>query len=339
MLKARVRGAALVEKVSVLGFTLALLFGAAQIVLSGFYQLQLDAATFFYSHSYAMTGSVATPLPAAVPVVPQGAVTTVAANPPTTEGSDANGLEVLGEYTTGGVPGGPSSGNTKRYGGASLIEPAQIASQGVLNLPSFDLSVFGHSPITITAGNIEGQSMVANHDDDSTGDPYNAAAAYGSLRNPDTATNGDDQNVPPYYLSQAFMEQCIDGTAPDYFDCNHNGVVKLAMGLAEYLQDNSNASADNGNYQNNANGIGVGQMFGAMTQHQQTYAALAQLLETSTYSTYSNSQTQTNTTGTNAVIKCAESMSNAWDLNVNSINGSGDYGTKYPLNPLAQVPC
>src|SRR5579863_8648668 len=184
------RGAAMIETVSVLGFILALLFGSAQIALSGFYQLQLDAATFFYSHNTSLTAAnapVVTAPPGAFPAVPPAAVATSPSPAPATEQSDATGLAVLGEYTTGGTPDGSQNATDNRFGGASLIEPEAIQSKGVLELPSFDISIFSHNPITITAASIEGRSMVAAHDDDSAGVVYGNAQAPGTLTTPDFA--------------------------------------------------------------------------------------------------------------------------------------------------------
>jgi hypothetical protein len=325
------RGSAMVETVAVLGFILALLFGSAQIVLSGFYQLQLDAATFLYSHSYAMTNSVPTAqLQSVVPVVMPTQMTTIATSPPYTNASDPNGLTVLGEYTTGGTPSGAASAYTDRYGGASIIRPQQIVTQGTLTLPVFDLSIFS-APPTMTAGNIEGRSMVANHDDDSTGFDYNSTSANGNLVSPDT-TGGDDQNVPPYYFPRAIMKECPYDAAggTGFYNCASSQTV-YALGLAEFLQDASYSGAQNGNYTISGNGIGSGAMFGAMTYHQQVYATLAQWLTTPQYSSYDASHMTA--PPSNLVVQFAYCLSN-WDVNVNSVSAGGDYGTEYPTTPL-----
>jgi hypothetical protein len=335
LLTSRARGSAMIETVCVLSFILALLFGAAQIVLAGFYQLQLDAATFLYSHSYATTNSIpAAQLQNVVPVVVPTQMTTVATAPPYTNGSDANGLTVLGEYTTGGTPTGSASASTNRYGGASIIRPQQIVTQGTLTLPIFDLSIFS-TPPTMTAGNIEGRSMVANHDDDSTGYDYNSAQADGNLVSPD-AIGGDDQNVPPYYFPRALMKECPYNGTTGYDNCG--GSDTYALGLAEFLQDASYSGAQNGNYSIGGNGIGAGSMFGAMTAHQQVYAALAQTLASPAYSSYAASQSIA--PSNNSVVQFANCM-NAWDVNVNTISPAGDYGTQYPTFPLATLasPC
>jgi hypothetical protein len=320
------RGTAMVETVSVLGFVLALLFGSAQIVLAGFYQLQLDAATFLYSHSYALTNNTqAGQFQNALPVVmPNAAVTTGPSAPPNTSVSDTNGIDVLGELTTGGTPTGTEQPSTNRYGGASIIRPQQIVTQASLNLTSFDISLFSN-PIVLTSGNVEGQSMVANHDDDSTGYAYNGAQAANNLVSPDTS-GGDDQDVPPYYSAMAYMDDCTYSNTLGY-DCAASEHLN-ALGLAEYVKDNSNASATNGNYEITANGIGAGQLFGAMTAHQQVYAAMAALL-TQTYTSYSSALV-----ANNQFVDYVCGLSAAWDVQHASFQGN-DYGTKVPQTPLA----
>jgi len=330
----------MVETVSVLGFVLALLFGSAQIVLSGFYQLQLDAATFLYSHSYALTNEVPTAqLQAAVPaVIPNAAMLTSPAPPPNTSVADADGLDVLGELTSGGVPTGPYTPYASRYGGASIILPQQIATTGTLDLKSFDTSLFTN-PIVLTSGNIEGQSMVANHDDDSTGYLFNSAASLGNLVSPDT-TGGDDQDVPPYYYAMAYMYECqFSSTAG--FDCvphnaggsNSGNETLNALGLAEYLKDISNADAADGNYRTTTDGIGQNELFGGMTLHQQVYANMAQLL-TSQYSTYAAATTAG--AGANTFVFYTRCIDQEWDVQQDQFVGN-DYGTRVPQTPLNPV--
>ncbi len=325
MLTGRRRGAAMAETVSVLGFTLALLFGASQIVLAGYDQLQLDAATFLYSHAYALTGSVPTAkLQQVLPAIPPGNIVTKPSAPPNTEGTDANAASVLGEYTTGGVSNGPSQPNSSRYGGASIILPQQIVSQGTLSLPSFDLSLFSN-PVKFTSGNVEGRAMVVNHDDDATGYSYNSTQSSGNLVAPMSAS-GDDQNVPPYYFAMASMKQCKSSTS-DFLDCGL-GTSLYALGLAEYLKDVSNSSASNGNYQNGTNGVAYGSAFGAMTCHQRFYATVAAALQL-----YSDYTTVTAAPQPNAFETAALQATN-YDVDVFAMGGvSGDYGTKFPQHP------
>ncbi|MBV8636606.1 MAG: hypothetical protein JO322_00850 [Candidatus Eremiobacteraeota bacterium] len=329
MLTASRRGGAMAETVAVLGFILALLFGTSQVVLAGYDQLQLDAATFLYSHAYALTGSVpATKMGKVLPIVPAGSVVTKPSSPPNTEGTDANAAAVLGEYTTGGVANGPTAPNSSRYGGASIILPQQIVSQATLSLPSFDLSLFTN-PIVMTSGNIEGRAMVANHDDDSTGYGYNSALSSGDLVLPSTV-NGDDQNVPPYYFAMAWMKQCNSNIASgDYFDCAQQGSNIYALGLAEFLKDVSKSSATNGNYQNGTNGVGYGNAFGAMTCHQRFYASIAAMLQSS--SNYS----QLVLTQPNVFQIAAMNAATGYDVDTSTLSGGvgGDYGANYPQNP------
>jgi hypothetical protein len=344
------RGTAMVETVSVLGFVLALLFGTAQIALAGFYQLQLDAATFFYSHTYALTnGHAFSPqaLQSAVPAaIPNATINSSGESPPSTSEADADGITVLGEMLNGGIPGPTGNPNyplTNRYGGASIIRPEQWATTGTLDLSSFDFSLFG-TKIVLTAGNIEGAAMVANHDDNSEGYGYNtnSAGSAADLVSPDT-TGGDDQNVPPYYVTQAYMYECSWNGGPGGFDCaGANGPPIddiVSLGLAEYLQDNSNNGASNGNYATSNDGIGYAtsgpaeQLFGAMTLHQQVYASMAQTLLTS-YPTYSLATAP----GNNSFVIDTVCLSTEWDVPHRDFPTNGDFGTEAPPAPLQPIP-
>jgi hypothetical protein len=309
--------------------------------------LQLDAATFLYSHSYALTGEVpAAQLEAAVPaVIPKATVVTSPAPPPETSIADADGIDVLGELTSGGVPNGTVTPYAERFGGASIILPMQIATTGALDLTSFDTSLFTN-PIVLTAGNIEGQAMVGNHDDDSTGYAYNSASALSpsDLVSPDT-TGGDDQNVPPYYFAMAYMNEC-NYTSGGAFDCagGNGGTCDSgtgagfeclnALGLAEYLKDVSNANATDGNYRITSDGIGTAQLFGAMTLHQQVYAKMAQLL-TSAYGTYA----EATSASPNDFVLYTFCMDKDWDIQSTQIQSAGnnDLGTQVPQTPLVQI--
>ena len=334
MLARMERGGAMAETVAVLGFILSLLFGTSEIVLAGYYQLQLDMATFLYSHSFALINSVpSAQLKSVLPIVPSSQVITAPSAPPNTEANDANGLSVLNEYTTGGVIGGPQNSLQNRYGGASIIRPQQIASTGTLTLPILDQSVF-NNPITMTSGNIEGRAMVANHDDDSPGYDYNSAASAGNLKFP-TATlgsSGDDQNVAPYYFTMSYMKQC-GSSGSNYFDCAGQGTHLLALGLAEYLKDVSHAGATNGNYSIATNGVGINQQFYAMTCHQRFFAQIAALVAGADASYAAAASDPTHALQNYAV------QATQYDFDLYGVSvSSGDYGAQYPQHPLAVCP-
>lgn len=333
MLARAERGGAMAETVAVLGFILSLLFGTSEIVLAGYYQLQLDMATFLYSHSFALLNSVpSTKLQSVLPVVPASQVVTAPSAPPNTEANDANGLSVLGEYTSGGVIGGPQNSLQNRYGGASIIRPQQIASTGTLTLPILDQSIF-NNPITMTSGNIEGRAMVANHDDDAPGYAYNSASSAGNLKFP-TATigaQGDDQNVPPYYFTMSFMKQC-SSSGTDYFDCAGLPTHLFALGLAEYLKDISNSGATNGNYSIGSNGVGINQQYYAMTCHQRFFAQVAALVAGAD-ATYAAAAADPTHALQNDAVQATQ-----YDFDTFGVSAGGDYGTQHPQRPLAVCP-
>ncbi|MDQ2866519.1 MAG: hypothetical protein M3R51_09865 [Candidatus Eremiobacteraeota bacterium] len=325
------RGAAMAETAAVLGFILSLLFGTSQIVLAGYYQLQLDMATFLYSHSFSLTNAVPTSkLTGVLPIVPLGKVSTSATAAPDTETGAGYGSQVLSEYTSGGVPSGPVSANTERYGGASIIRPQQIVSSGSLTLPSFDLSIF-NNPVQMTSGDVEARSMVSNHDMDATGFGYNTANSTNNFVFP-TGANGDDQNVVPYYFTMSYMRQCPT-TGNGYFDCTATPHL-LGLGLAEYLKDVSQPSATNGNYTIGNNGIASGEAFYAMTCHQRFFAQVASVVANQD-STYAAAVADASA----QLQKLATVQATQYDLDTYGKSvSSSDEGTQYPQTPMAVCP-
>lgn len=250
------RGAALAETAIVLSFTLLVIFGAIQIALVGFFQTQLDGATFMYSHAIATgssnTSAIDTALGPIFPNVPMGNLSESAANPLATD--------------TGGMPNFTQWGSlTQRFGGASIIRSQMVTTKASMTVNG--LSVLGNS-VTLSSANIEGAPMVGNHDDDAQGANYNSSTVYNSLVNPLTV---DDQNVPPYYFTLAFMRYC--STFSFGTSCSSNNWGLRELGLAEFLKDDPTGNA--GNYNTSADGIGPNGTFETMACHQRIYSDLA----------------------------------------------------------------
>jgi hypothetical protein len=292
------------ETAIVLSFTLLLLFGTMQIGLAGYYQMQLDGAGFEYAHQYALGATSATDLSdvaALFPNVPSSNVTFTAASPPLTS--------VPVNYTQWGTL-------TNRYGGASIIRPTRMQAQTKLNTGSA-LWEFGSSK-TFTAGAVEGQSMVSNHDDDAQGAGYDSTTVYNSQVNP---LQTDDQNVPPYFLTFAFQWYCNSTTSTT---CPNASLHSL--GLAEYLKDG--ASGVDGNYTLSTNGIGSGAQFYVMACHQRYFANLAAYFPSTIPANTGNTYKETSTSSPFATPY-------SWDIN--QIYGEGfssQTGQEYPQNTL-----
>jgi hypothetical protein len=311
-----IRGAALAETAIILSFTLMLLFGSMQVALSGYYQMQLDAATFEYSHAYALGAND----PAALaqigglfPNVPLGNISFTASSPPLTN--------VPVNFTQWGQL-------NNRYGGASITRPQRLNATATLNVNQFGF--LSANPITFTAGNVEGRNMISDHDDDAQGDPYDSQAVYNSQVNPITQ---DDQNVPPYYFNFGFMWHC----GAQAFGQNCPSQSLETLGMAEYLKDGLD-SVD-GNYDINIPGAQLNETFAPMSCHQRIFAQIAQRVLTvdttralaivDNTATQFWSETSGATTGKGASIALVYS----WD----KINPSGQgplLGQHLPLSPM-----
>lgn len=257
-------GAALAETAVVMSFVLLVIFGAMQIALVGFFQTQLDGATFMYSHASALGSSNYADIDASLgPIFP---------SVPMTSWSSSNVIDASPLSTdTATMPNFTQWGAlTQRFGGASILRSQLVQTKGTMTVKG--LSVLGNS-IALSAGNVEGQEMVGNHDDDAQGAGYNSTTVYGTLVNPLTQ---DDQNVPPYYLTFAYMSYC---TATQF---SSNGTTCTSwstsaglrsLGLAEFLKDDQTGNA--GNYDTSADGIGTNGTFQDMACHQRIYSDLA----------------------------------------------------------------
>ncbi|MHB8432746.1 MAG: TadE/TadG family type IV pilus assembly protein [Candidatus Tyrphobacter sp.] len=260
----RVRGAALAETAIVLSFTLLVIFGAIQIALIGFFQTQLDGATFMYSHAAALGSSNYTAIDASLgPIFPSVPMTTWGVSNIT----DANPLST----NTTTMPNWTQWGSlTQRFGGSAILRSQLVQTKGTMTVNG--LSVLGNS-ITLSAGNVEGMTMVGNHDDDAQGAGYNSPTVYSSLVNPITQ---DDQNVPPYYFTFAYMSYCtLSQFSSNGSSCSswYSGGGLRSLGLAEYLKDDQTGNA--GNYTTSADGIGTNGTFQTMACHQRIFADLA----------------------------------------------------------------
>jgi len=179
VIRRRSRGAALVETALTLGFTLLLIVGALQVSLLGFFQMELDGATYFFAHNFAARSTNTTALNAALaPLFPGISVniTPTFGNPPVTN--------VPVNFIQWG-----SLNN--RYGGASIARPQLVQASSTMTLNW--LSALGKS-VTISSGNVDERQMIGNHDDDAQGVGFDSSTAYEKLVDP---LGQDEQNTPP----------------------------------------------------------------------------------------------------------------------------------------------
>lgn len=257
------RGAAMVETAVSLSLCLLTIYGAFDLGLMGYLQLQLDGATFFYTHAYAsgaaqtqQLGKYGQQLQGLFPNVATANMSPIPAAPPTTD------MPV--NYTQWGTV-------TQRFGGASLLRPEQLQTRATYQVAGGTWSaIFPQSvqPITLSAGNVDARPVIGNHDDDAQGADYNSPEVYNSLYDPLIT---DDQNVPPYYFNFGFMWQCAAGpsnwdSAGDTCDSMHIN----SLGLAEFLKDDNYYASNRPN-----NGIDSGGTFELVKFHQQVYASIS----------------------------------------------------------------
>ena len=313
-----IRGGALAETAVTLSFALLTIYGAFQIGLMGYFQLQLDGATFFFTHAYASGTSQASDTSkydtALAPLFPN--VTTANISPTFQTPPDT---QVPVNYTQWGTL-------TQRFGGISLLRPQRLQAKAPYTLSgsiwSSLLSETQHN-IALSAGNVDARPVIGNHDDDAQGAGYNTSTVYNSVVDPLIT---DDQNVPPYYFNFAFMWECSstsnDVNAP-WSTCANRNLTSL--GLAEFLKDD--------NYNNATDGIDQNGVFYLMKCHQQYYAAISLVLALDTI----------RPTGSQAAADVWDKAINAagldtinkWDVNdVEDLGGNqSNLGRQNPLDP------
>ncbi|MEO6912823.1 MAG: hypothetical protein ABI182_02225 [Candidatus Baltobacteraceae bacterium] len=309
----------MIETAITLSFTLLLLLGTMQLALAGYFQMQLDAASFEYGHAYAL--GVTDPgglnqISQLFPDVPVSQITFSASSPPVTN-EPVN-------FT-------PNGQLTNRYGGASILRPQRLNTQAALNVSAFGF--LSQNPIPFSASDVEGRYMISDHDDDAQGDPYDSQAVYNTQVNP---ISQDDQNVPPYYFNFAFLFHC-DHPHPGWGPtCPPNQQNLHSLGLAEYLKD-GNDTVD-GNYDMTTMGVTKNDTFQAMAFHQRIYAQIAQVvfatparppydwhLPNQFWDEHSNVTVPAGTASFGLIY--------SWDLFVPANAGNG-IGRAHPLSPL-----
>ncbi|MBV9270736.1 MAG: pilus assembly protein [Candidatus Eremiobacteraeota bacterium] len=285
-------GVALTETAITLGFALMVIFGAIELALAGYVQLQLDGATFFVSHAFSAGSqgpALNTALQPLFPSVPMN-LNPIGANPPNTN--------VAVNFTQWGA-------TAQRYGGATVLRPQLIQTQASMTLATG--GVFGGS-IKLSSGNVDGRTMVGNGDDDASGADYNSANAFKNLEDP---LKTDDQNTPPYFFDMGFIWDCKD--AQPYGDPCSNRVLR-SLGLAEYLK--------NDNYNTLAQGIDSNGTYNTMKCHQQYFAAIAKFI--------ANDATQTDFKN-DALAGVATAVVYSWDVEPVKGEALANAGQLYPL--------
>lgn len=320
----RILGAALAETAIVMSFTLLVMFGTVQIALVGFLQTQLDGATFMYSHTVALGSANNADIDAALgPIFPSIPVSswTIGSNVISASGLTTN--EPVNFTQWGAL--------TQRFGGASILRDQLIQTKGTYNVAG--LYVLG-SNFTLSAGNVEGKTMVGNHDDDAQGAGYNSGTVWGSLKNPITQ---DDQNVPPYYFTFAYMSYCTHAQFQGTCNWYSSGNLR-SLGLAEFLKDDQTGNA--GNYNTSADGIGTNGTFQTVACHQRIFSDLAAAFPATmpTPSPISGSNWDETSTGPATVAAfggASFQMVYSWDLQgVHSGNPAlHNFGNQWPLSP------
>jgi hypothetical protein len=318
-------GAALAETAIVMSFTLLVMFGTVQIALIGFLQTQLDGATFMYSHTVALGSTNNSDIDAALgPIFPSIPVSswTIASNV-----IDARGLTTNQpvNFTQWGT-------TTQRFGGASILRDQLVQTKGTYNVNG--LYVLG-SNFTLSAGNVEGKTMVGNHDDDAQGAGYNSGTVWSSLVNPITQ---DDQNVPPYYFTFAYMSYCTHAQFQASSCSWYSGGALRSLGLAEFLKDDQTGNA--GNYTTSSDGIGTNGTFQTVACHQRIFSDLAAAFPTvmPSPSPIPGSDYDETTTGPATVAAwggASFQMVYSWDVQgVHAGNPSlHNFGNQWPLSP------
>lgn len=313
-------GSALADTAIVLSFTLLVIFGAMQIALVGFFQTQLDGATFMYSHAIA-TGSsnvsdIESSLSPIFPSVPMGNLTESLGNPLSTNTASMPNFTQWGSLS-------------QRYGGASIIRSALVTTSGSMTING--LSVLGNS-VTLNSGNVEGQSMVGNHDDDAQGAGYNSSTVYNSLENPITQ---DDQDVPPYYFTLSFMGFCTEFS---FSSCPSSDWQLRELGLAEFLKDDPTGHA--GNYNTSSDGIGTNGTFQTMACHQRIYSDLAAAFPATMPSPSPSpgasndyDETSTGPSSVSAWGGASFQLVYSWDVLDGSGGSGSNIGKEQPLSP------
>ncbi len=222
-----------------------MLFAALEIAITGYYQVMVDGASYLAAHEAALGVADVT-----------GAVSSVF-----NQVTAANVLTTATTVDNTNVPVNYNYADTlNRHGGASLVRPqhlqGQVSFPNVTSLLTFD----GTPPKSISVGS----SFI---------EPNNIDVDYGlnvQGSDPNSVTSADEKaflrsgmNDPPFMVGFHMFAYC--GTAP--FDTTCPTQNFTSVGLAEVL--------DSDNWNNAANGIAPGAVFGAMSCHQQVYANIS----------------------------------------------------------------
>lgn len=301
------RGVALPETALVLATLLLALFGALRVGVIGYNQISADGAAFLSSHESAL-GAVS-PWSVAAGVFPaaKNAVVTQTQQP-------APSMNVPVDYGF--------SDSTNRHGGVSVMQPMQqlttVSTQGIdaplpLGGPAGSVTVHGLSadPAYREVG------VHMNID----GDAFNSTSAFENAQDYFSA----GENTPPYFVGFHYMQYCVpSGTAtygPDgapWHDCPSGQSEFLALGLAEFLDDD--------NWGCPSNGVGPGSTFNDLLTHQQAFATISSEVDGATdAATASGYLTQGNAT-IQQIYGWDSSQPGGYPQNYTSVG-------QYPLHP------
>jgi hypothetical protein len=284
----------------VLGVILTLLFGTFELGIIGLAQLGGDGAAFVAAHASVLGNDPNAAVAGPFPTVAQNATITVSQTQPDT-------TTVPVDYNV--------AAQSNRHGGAQVVRPthtqATITNDGV--------GMGNVLPVTnLSSAVIEANMMVSGVGFDIFGDPLNSSADFKNSK----SYFSDDGNAPPYHIGFRVLYHCnpTNGTG-----CQQNAQL-YASGFAEYL--------DGSNWNLPANGIQPGAVYGAMTIHQQVYAAIAQKLASMPFP---------NGNGDGTIFDpktsaCLQTV-NGWDIAIppGYTVGTTSIGT-YPLNPTNTSP-
>ncbi len=223
---ALLRGAALPETAVCIGIALTLLFGALELALLGYDQINADGAAYLAAHEAGLGLS-------------QSSVTSAVAKPFGAVAANGTTLNALAPDDTTVPVDYDYQQSGARHGGASLVRQAHEAATVTTAAPPAFVGALGKMA-QVASSVIEPSVVFTNFGYDVQGVGFNTNSGTFNNHNAYFTT---DANVPPYYVGFAFTQYC-PGTTTWVTSCA-SGSRPIDLGLAEYLDDdNYGAAAD-----------------------------------------------------------------------------------------------